>query len=364
MKIITKYVVLIALCLISTIVNGQELGIDTSKTDPSYRKNGFKIDKLEKLKESIKQEEREFLKTEVENINKRLENGEINKEMADTLKKQAAQKRALNIENRTAIVNNQIALLERNEDDYQVENDYNTVSISIGDNNDDYSIIRLRRKNKPKRFDRRTNSEFVFAIGFNNALVDGEELGDSYSVLGSGFVELGLSWKTRLLKNSNAIRLKYGLSLQWNKFTPKDDRVFVQDGNMTTLETFPDNLIESEFRITNLVIPIFFEFGPSRKIERDNYFRYTTNEQLKFGLGAYGGLRLQSQQKLRFKEDGDRVKQKIRRNYNASDFVYGIAAYVGIDEMSLYAKYDLNTVFNDQILEQNNISMGIRFDFD
>ena len=71
-----------------------------------------------------------------------------------------------------------------------------------------------------------------------------------------------------------------------------------------------------------------------------------------------------TQQKLRFREDGDRVKQKIRRNFNASDFIYGLSAYVGIGTTSLYAKYDLNSLFKDQAVDQNNISLGVRFDFD
>jgi hypothetical protein len=86
--------------------------------------------------------------------------------------------------------------------------------------------------------------------------------------------------------------------------------------------------------------------------------------QFKFGIGGYAGVNIGTQQKLRFKEDGDRVKQKIRRNYNTSDFVYGLSSYVGIDNVSLYVKYDLNPLFKDQAFDQNNISLGVRFDLD
>ena len=360
MNTITKYVVQVALCLIFTTLKAQEQQVDST----SMTKTENRIKVLKDLKTTIETEEREFLKAEVEAINQRLENGEINKEKAEQLKTEAAQKRALNIEDRLAIINNKIALLERNDEDYRFDDDTYTFGLSIGGGDSEHSFLNFKSKNKPKKYDKRTYSDLVFAIGFNNALIDGESLGDTYSVLGSGFVELGLSWNTRVFENSNALRLKYGFSFQWNKFTPKDDQYFVQDGNMTTLEAFPSDLIESEFRITNLVIPVFFEFGPSKKIEKEDYFRYTTHNQFKMGVGAYGGVRIGAQQKLRYKEDGDRVKQKIRRNYNASDFVYGLSAYVGVDNISLYAKYDLNTVFKDQVIDQNNISMGIRFDFD
>ncbi|MEY8848017.1 hypothetical protein AB9K26_04340 [Psychroserpens sp. XS_ASV72] len=369
MNTITKTVVLIGLCLFVSMVSAQE----EQQTDsiPANKTIDFtvkaKIEQLKKLKETIAEEEREFLKLEVESINQRLDEGILTIEEANTLKREAAEKRALNIENRIAIVDNRIALLERNQDDglnYNRENGEGFV-ISIGDDDDeDFTIINFKKKRKPKKYDKRTQTDLVFALGVNNALIDGEKLGDTYSVMGSGYVELGLAWKTRLFKESNAVRLKYGFSFQWNKFTPKNDRYFVQDGNTTTLEAFPGELKESEFRVTNLVFPIHFEFGPSKKIERKNYFRYTTNKQFKFGVGGYAGFNIGTQQKLRFKEDGDRVKQKIKRNYNTSDFIYGLSAYVGIDEISLYMKYDLNTVFKNQAVDQNNISLGLRFDFD
>jgi hypothetical protein len=321
------------------------------------------MDELKLLKETIKVEEREFLKTEVESINERLESGKITQSDAEKLKKDAAKKRALNIENRLAIVDNKIALLSRNHEDYNLnaDSDKADFSISIGK----LSHLSFKRKNKPRRFDRRTTSDMVFAIGLNNSLIDGKGLDKSpYQVAGSGFVELGWAWKYRLLKESNAMRLKYGFSFQWNKLNAKDNLYFQQNGNQTVLAEFPEDLNKSEFRVTNLVFPLHFEFGPSKKIERKNYFRYSTYKNFKVGLGGYGGFRIASQQKLKYKEDGDRVKQKIRRNYNTSDFVYGLSGYVGVGQVSLYAKYDLNPLFKNQEVEQNNISLGVRFDFD
>ncbi|MEZ4801817.1 MAG: hypothetical protein R2797_03525 [Gelidibacter sp.] len=353
MNTITKLVVLVSLCLICSKANAQDT---IQKTNESY-----KIENLEDLKQRIAEEEKDFLKQEVENINQRLEKGEITKEKADELKKEAAKKRALNIENRLAIIDNKIALLKRNDEYYKDDDDEVTeVGISIGS----FSGLRINRKNKPKQYDKRTTSALVFAVGLNNAIIDDVEFGKTPYSFNSGFVELGWAWKTRLLKESNAVRLKYGFSFQWNKFSPKDDKYFVENGNMTTLEVFPDELKESEFRVTNLVVPVHFEFGPSKKVEKDTYFRYNTSTQFKFGIGGYAGFNIGTQQKLRYKEDGDNVKQKIRKDYNTTDFVYGLSTYVGIGGISLYAKYDLNTVFKNQTVDQHNISLGLRFDLD
>ncbi len=353
MNTITKLVVLLSLCLIINKVYAQ----DTIQKN----NNSYKIENLEQLKETITSEEKELLRSEVEIINQRLDKGEITHEKADKLKKEAAQKHAFNIENRLAIIDNKIALLKRN--DYQSYDEHeNTVSFVFGRGE---KGIKLKSKNKPPKYDLRTTNEFLFAIGLNNAIIDGKGLDESpYEVLGSGFVELGWNWKTRLLKNSNFVRVKYGFAFQWNKLNVKDNLYFEKDGNVTSLQEFPVELRQSQFRVTNLVLPLYFEFGPSKKIEKETHIRYISADNFKFGIGGYGGFNIGTQQKLRFKEDGDNVKQKIRTDYNTTDFVYGVGAYIGIGDLSLYAKYDLNTIFKDQAVDQHNVSLGLRVDLD
>ena len=67
-------------------------------------------------------------------------------------------------------------------------------------------------------------------------------------------------------------------------------------------------------------------------------------------------------QKLKYQRDGEQVKDKLKRDYNTADLVYGLSAYIGFDGVQLYAKYDLNPIFQDAIIEQRNISLGLRFD--
>jgi predicted ribosome-associated RNA-binding protein Tma20 len=108
MKLITKHFILLLLVFSVYTINAQD--------STTVRINTVKIDSLIKQKEEIEKQEREFLKQEVEAVNQRLEKGEITQVEAEQLKKDYAKKRALNIENRLAIIDNKIALLERNED--------------------------------------------------------------------------------------------------------------------------------------------------------------------------------------------------------------------------------------------------------
>ena len=365
MNTITKHLVLLVLCLSFSIVKGQDTIQKTSKE--------VEIEKLIALRETIQQEEKDKLKVEVEGINKQLENGEITTEKAEELKLEAAKKHALNIENKLAIIENKISLLERNEemDIDKFSNGPLTIWLGKTEDADEYDrgsfYVGYKKdyEHEPRKYDRRTTSDLVLAIGFNNAIIEGESLNDSpYKLAGSGFVELGWAWKTRLLQNSNAVRLKYGFSLQWNKLDIKDNKYFVEDQDgIVILEDFPTNVKKSKFRTTNLVFPVHFEFGPSKKIERKNYFRYSTYHKFKFGVGGYGGFNIASLQKVKYTLDGDKKKDKFK-NYNTNNFVYGLSAYAGFGNMGIYFKYDLSPIFKDQPIDQNNISLGLRFDLD
>ncbi|GAA4268402.1 hypothetical protein [Hyunsoonleella aestuarii] len=359
MQTITKYLALVILCLSVQLINAQD-------TIPKIN-NKEKIADLEAIKERIKTEEREFLKTEVEAINKRLDKGELSGAEAQILKKEAAKKRALNIENRIAIVDNRIALLKRNDEGYKIYDaeDTDKVGFQIGGEEGSFAGFRIKAKNKPKKYDRRTSSDLVLAFGLNNAIIEGQSLDDSpYKFGGSRFFEIGWAWKTRVFKNSNFMRFKYGYSFQINGLKPDDNQYFVDQGGQTVLEEFPENLKKSKLSITNLVFPVHFEFGPSKRIDKDTYYRYSTDNKFKVGIGGYAGFNIGTRQKLKYKLDGERVKDKQKRGFNTTNLVYGLSAYLAFDDTALYIKYDLSPIFKDQLIDQNNISIGLRFDMD
>jgi len=321
------------------------------------------LENLEASKEAIINEEKDLLKREVETINLQLNNGQITAEEAEQLKKAAAEKHALNIENRIAIVDNKIALLQRNEGDVIDDGDRVVLRFNAGDDEDGF--VYLGKKYKTRKYDRRTSSHLMFSFGLNNAIGDGQSLNDSdFKVGGSRYAEIGLAWKTRVFKNSNWLRVMYGVSFQFNGLKPTDNRFFVDTGEQTELQTFDVNLDKSKFRMDNLVVPVHFEFGPSKKIEGKDYFRYSTHDQFRFGIGGYAGVNLGSRQKLKFNENGEEVKQKLKGNYNTNNFVYGLSAYVGFSDLSVYAKYDLNPIFKNNPTDIHNVSLGLRWDWD
>ncbi len=355
MRTITHYLATLLLLFLSNHVFGQEV----------YEQ---KIEVLKAQKEKITKQEKEALKFEVKEINKRMEQGDLTFEEAQLLKSEVAKKRARNIEDRLAIVENQISLLERNQGKTLVLTDSDTITddkfrFGIDIDGKPAFFFRSRKWKKEIKYDRRTYSDFVLAIGLNNAIIEGQSLSDSpYKIGGSRFFEMGWQWRTRVFARTNWLRFHYGFSFQFNGLKPDDNQVFVQNGNQTSLEEFEFELDKSKLRMDNLVFPIYFEFGPSRLRETEKTIRYSIQNQFRMGIGGYGGFNLGTRQKLKYSRDGEQVKDKFKRDYNTSDLIYGLSAYVGFDGVLLYAKYDLNPIFRNAVIEQNNISLGLRFD--
>ena len=331
-----------------------------------------RIKVLEQQKTEITKQEKQALKEEVKSINERLDKGLITEAEAQILKEEAARKRAMNIENRLAIIENKIELLERNQSDIDasIMEDENSLIIDFTtDDDEDYRILGIRFGSKdwerPVKYDRRTYSDFVVAIGLNNAIIEGRSLDDSpYKIGGSRFFEMGWQWRTRVFQNTNWLRLNYGFSFQFNGLKPDNNQYFVQNGDQTELQEFDVPLNKSKFRMDNLVFPVHFEFGPSRFYQSEEKIRYSLRRQFRMGLGGYGGFNIGNRQKLKYNRDGEDVKDKLKRGYNTSNLIYGLSAYVGFGKSLLYAKYDLNPIFRDAVVEQRNISLGLRFDLD
>ncbi|PHS68443.1 MAG: hypothetical protein COB12_00920 [Flavobacterium sp.] len=345
MKIITLTILLTLWLIPFNYLNAQDVTVT--------------IETLESNKEKIINEEKEALKKEVEAINIQLENEEITQAEADNLKGAVAEKHALNIENRIAIIENKIELTKRNSNEVVVYKDGNQLMLEIFEDGEVFSIS----YNKDKKFDRRTTSRMVVAIGFNNLITEGESFNDTeIKIGGSRFFELGWAWKTRVFKDSNWLRIKYGFSFTWDGLKPEDNQYYVDTGEETVLQVHPQNLDKAKLRVDKLIFPVHFEFGPSKKKEYTSYFRYSTRRQFKYGIGGFVGFKLSSRQKLKYSIDGSNKKEKIKASYNTNNVVYGVSSYVGWGWAALYAKYEINPIFKNNPVDQHNISMGLRFD--
>ncbi|OXB22761.1 hypothetical protein B0A80_14780 [Flavobacterium tructae] len=350
MKNFTIHLVILVFLFVSKVM-GQET------FESKARKIANKIEKVTK-------EEKEALKEEIEAINVQLSEGTITQEQADKRKKELAEARAIIIEEKVTLAQNELNDLVQQKVDGKIkEGNYKSGRALIVHWND----IEWKDDNKKRkdsiRGERRTTSQFVFAAGLNNMMVDGKLQDSKYRFTGSHFYEWGFTYNTRLMKNDNLLHAKYGLSLMYNNIRPRDNKYFVVNGNQTELQTNAIHLDESRFRNVYIAVPVHLEFDFSRPKVNNGKTYFRTHNSFRFGIGGYAGVNVKSKQILKYDQDDLDYKTTIKGDYNVNNFIYGLSSYIGYKEMSLYLKYDLNPLFRNNTVKENNISLGLRFDF-
>ena len=325
----------------------------------------------------ITDEEKSALKAEVSSIDKEIEEGIISKEKATELKLKKAQEHAVNIETKVAVEQEKLNQLVQDKVDgkvfEEVDHKKKGGTLILGSNNgsfDDSREINLAsmkvyngEEDKLKRHIKRTTSQVVFAIGANNLNTNGTVENSDFKYLRSHFYEWGLTYNTRILKNDNLLHAKYGLSLMYNNLLPTDNRNFQVNGNQTDLVINPVGLKDSRFRNVNLVIPIHLEFDFTKPTIKEGKTYFNSHNSFRLGVGGYIGTNLKSKQILKYDIDGYKSREVTKGDFNTNDFIYGLSTYVGYKATSLYLKYDLNPLFKDNTVKQNNVSLGLRFDF-
>lgn len=340
MKTITFYVVA-ALCLLATKLSAQE----------TFEQ---RVSGIAHNIEQITKEEKDSLKIEVEEVNELLDKKQISSEEAAKRKEDLAKKRAEKIEKRVAVEEEKLSELVNDKVEGKV----------AGDTVKKFTFSWARDTvAKRERSYRRTTSQFVFAMGVNRLVSDDKIDNDNFKAR-SDFYEWGIVWNRRLLKENNLLHLKYGVSLQYNNLRPEDNKYFVTtpDGQ-TTLAVSETELDMSRLRYVNLAIPLHLEFDLTKKQVNGERTYYPSHKSFRLGLGGYAGINVKEKQIRRYEQDSHEVKLKEKGDFNINDFVYGVSAYLGYGEVSLYAKYDLQPVFDNNTVDSNNLSLGIRFDF-
>ncbi|TDD78705.1 hypothetical protein [Flavobacterium caseinilyticum] len=327
---------------------------------------------------SITGSEKNALKKEIEQIDNDLENSVITKEQADDLKLKKAAVHAANIDAKVSVQEEKLNQLIQDKVDGKVEDAkdhrsggrkiiFGTNSEELGQNQTEFNISSMKvyngQEDKEERQSKRTTSQFVLATGLNNVVTDGSVEKSDFRYLGSNFYEWGVTYNTRIFKNYNLLHAKYGLSVMYNNLRATDNRFFAVNGNQTNLELNAVAQDDSRFKNVNLVFPMHLEFDFTKSKERDGKTYFKTHDSFRLGLGGYVGTNLKSKQLINYDTDGYKSREITKGDFNVDNFIYGLSTYIGYKSTSLYLKYDLNPLFKDNTVKQNNVSLGLRFDF-
>jgi len=340
---------------------------------------------------TIEKEEKEELRKQLENINRLVMDGVITNAEAERLKSRAAETRVSSMNQRQEVLLKTIKYLENGGAAPSARNDnflITDVDSYFNKSKAPSSVVRPpapqqrvvrppyveeKEYQQPVQYRRRprnpTTLDLVFATGLNNTVREGTtwngiEEEEDYLFYSSRFFEIGFALKTGL-GYRNGARLKYGISFQFNELEPTGNRYFGEVDGQTQLVEADTRLYESRFLVSNIVLPLHLEFGPTKKTYRSKGVYYSTANQFKIGLGGYVGLNLGAKNTVEYASTGRFfrfVATDELDDYDINQQIYGVSAYVGIGAFSIYGKYDLNSIFENGLEDEQFVSVGLRVD--
>ncbi|MDR9400203.1 MAG: TonB-dependent receptor [Psychroflexus sp.] len=325
---------------------------------------------LEIIQHKIKNDVKEDLKVEIKQINKALDEEKITKSEAEEQKKEVAEQKAKNLEERQEIARLFYQYAQRNDIDNVCKVELpvtkacyeDWVSHCCGSEDEEINFnFGWPELNKQGLRNSKMYSRMIVGFGFNNTFNENDFLGESnYDTYPSRYFEIGWEWSHRILNEANWLRFNYGFSFQFNGFKQDDNQIFVENDEQTELQDFNQDLEKSKLRMTNLIFPLHLELSNSQKVIKDDGNITFRDPGFKFGFGGFAGLNLSNMQKLKYEDNGNDFKVKEKGDFNAERFLYGLSTYIGFDDIQLFGQYNLNSVFTDNPIDEHNFQLGIR----
>jgi len=206
-----------------------------------------------------------------------------------------------------------------------------------------------------------TQTKLVLAIGWNQALGDGNGIGDDYRFWGSGIFELGVEFSSRLLSNDK-LRLSYGFSMQSQTLRITNNRQFETTNDITSLQPVGFDVDKSKFEQISLIVPVHLEIGRGEvKTFKDGITRMVHDDSFIFGIGGYLGINGSTSQFLEFERNDRDISNRLYNDFEMENFLYGLSAYAGAGSAQIFVKYGLNSIFKNSPVDQQYASIGFRF---
>lgn len=183
-----------------------------------------------------------------------------------------------------------------------------------------------------------------FEIGLNNYVNSSGSMSLDNSM---AFMELNTSrsWNINLNMmqygfglGTDKIGIVTGLGLEWNNYH-FDNNNSIQKVNgvvepIEDLDLLYPNIQKNRLQTTYLRAPLLLEFQiPAGK------------KRIYFSAGPVAGVKLFSNTKIVYKEDGDKQKVKDKDDFNLSSLRYGFTARAGYRGLKLFANYYMTPLF-------------------
>lgn len=205
-------------------------------------------------------------------------------------------------------------------------------------------IVKVETDHNRKPKNMFSSKDFGLYLGLNNfdEMLRTPEL-DQWK---SRYVALQWRKNQRLITGNQVdVALGTGVELAWNNFMYQDDIELIKDAGISEFYLLDFDVEKAKLVVNTFNIPVMLQFG-----FKESGFR--------FGIGAFGGVRINSYQTFR---DFDGGKERVKSDYNLRKFNYGLMAEAGKGDFRIFAKYDALPMFNDDNpINGNTFSFGVR----
>ncbi len=249
---------------------------------------------------------------------------------------------------RVSLGKNEVIIVEENGDTVIVG--LGDKGVSIVEDGDGFKITMLDMKDQRKKYPKKHRKGFEahwagVEVGLNNYLTP-----DLSLVLPAGqeFMDLntGKSWNWNLNiadfgipLGTSYVGIVSGLGFEFINYNFDGQNSIMKDlDNGQIIEYIPsyaESISKSKMNITYITAPLLLEFQiPAGKHDR-----------IHVSAGVIGGLKLWSNTKIKYRESGDKSKEKNKSDYNLSPLRWGFTARVGYEEVSLFANYYMTSLF-------------------
>ncbi len=212
------------------------------------------------------------------------------------------------------------------EDNYEFDEDEDVVSDWVDD--------ALETDKKPGRDFKGHWAGFEF--GLNNYVDKDFSLNRT---LENEFMDInsGRSWNVNLNFaqysvgfGTDRVGIITGMGIEWNNYHFNDTNSIQKMNGEIVAKPIPDNTTKNRLQATYLTIPLLIEAQFLGK-ERDDRFY--------LGGGIIGGVKLFSNTKIKYVDNGVKQKEKVKNDYYLAPLRYGFTVRAGYKAIKLYVNY-------------------------
>jgi len=143
-----------------------------------------------------------------------------------------------------------------------------------------------------------------------------------------------------LQRNLNTIGLVTGIGLNLQSYRLDKNTTIrrVENGKIEPQILYFDQNQKSKLSIVSLTFPLLAEFQIPVKHFKNRIY---------FSAGLYGGIRLSSHTKIKYRSEEKKEKLKVPGHYSLHDFKYGLMMRTGYRWINLFATYELIPLFKE-----------------